>query len=71
MLHVNILQRKKTPEGWRNVSLKRDGRGRIQWPSGGRFLIEWRDAGRRLREAAGDTPADALARGTAQKAPGT
>jgi len=60
VLHVNILQRKKTPEGWRNVSLKRDGRGRIQWPSGGRFLIEWRDAGRRLREAAGDTPADAL-----------
>lgn len=60
MVHVNILQRVKTPRGWRNRSLKRDKRGRIQWPSGGRFLIEWRASGQRLREAAGDTPADAL-----------
>ena len=60
MVHVNILQRVKTPAGWSNVALKRDERGRIKWPSGGRFLIEWRKAGTRLREAAGDTPADAL-----------
>ena len=60
MVHVNILQRVKGPGGWRNVSLKRDRRGRMSWPSGGRFLIEWRESGTRLREAAGDTPADAL-----------
>ncbi len=60
MVHVNILQRVKTPTGWRNTALKRDKRKRIVWPSGGRFLIEWRDSGKRLREAAGDTPSDAL-----------
>jgi type I site-specific restriction endonuclease len=26
-----------------NVALKRNQKGRIQWPSGGRFLIEWRE----------------------------
>jgi len=46
--------------GWKNQALLRDKRGRIKWPSGGRFLIEWRESGRRLREAAGETPADAL-----------
>jgi integrase/recombinase XerD len=60
VVHVNILQRVKSETGWSNVALKRDERGRIKWPSGGRFLIEWRKSGTRLREAAGDTPADAL-----------
>ncbi len=53
MVHVNILQRVKTEKGWRNIGLKRDRRGRLKWPSGGRFLIEWRKGGKRLREAAG------------------
>jgi integrase/recombinase XerD len=57
---VNIVRRVKTPKGWANVALKRNARGRIQWPSRGPYLIEWRANGRRLREAAGDTPADAL-----------
>jgi hypothetical protein len=57
---VNILRSVKTPKGWANVALKRNVRGRIQWPSCGPYLIEWRATGRRLREAAGDTPADAL-----------
>jgi integrase/recombinase XerC len=60
MHRVNILQRVKSDKGWKNVGLKHDRRGRIQWPSGGRFLIEWRANGTRLREAAGDTPADTL-----------
>ena len=60
MVHVNILQKVKSDGGWKNQSLPRDKRGRIRWPSGGPFLIEWRESGRRLREAAGDTPADAL-----------
>ena len=60
VVHVNILQKVKGESGWRNRALARDKRGRVKWPSGGRFLIEWRESGRRLREAAGDTPADAL-----------
>jgi integrase/recombinase XerD len=57
---VNILRRVKTSKGWGNVALKRNARGRVQWPSGGRFLVEWRENGRRFRESAGDTPAEAL-----------
>ena len=60
MARVNILRRLKTSKGWGNVALKRNARGRVQWPSGGRFLIEWREDGRRLRASAGDTPAEAL-----------
>jgi hypothetical protein len=57
---VNILRRVKTSKGWANVALKRNAKQRIQWPSGGRFLIEWRENGKRLRASAGDTPAEAL-----------
>ncbi|HLO05508.1 MAG TPA: hypothetical protein VK198_02620 [Terriglobales bacterium] len=57
---VNILRRVKTSKGWANVALKRNTKKRIQWPSGGSFLIEWRENGSRLREAAGNTPAEAL-----------
>ena len=60
MVHVNILQKVKSDGSWKSRALLRDKRGRVKWPSGGRFLIEWRESGRRLREAAGDTPADAL-----------
>jgi integrase/recombinase XerD len=57
---VNIVQRVKTPKGWSNLPLKRTPKGRIRWPSGGRYVIEWRENGRRLRQSAGDTPAEAL-----------
>jgi hypothetical protein len=57
---VNILRRVKTSKGWGNVALKRNAKGRVQWPAGGRFLIEWREDGKRLRASAGDTPAEAL-----------
>ena len=57
---VNILRRVKTSKGWANVALKRNVKRRIQWPSGGRFLIEWRENGKRLRASAGETPAEAL-----------
>ena len=60
MARVNILRRVKTSKGWANVALKRNTKRRIQWPSGGPFLIEWRENGSRLREAAGTTPAEAL-----------
>jgi integrase/recombinase XerD len=57
---VNIVQRVKTSKGWSNVPLKRTPKGRIRWPSGGRYFIEWRENGRRLRQSAGDTPSEAL-----------
>jgi len=60
MARVNILRRIKTSKGWGNVALKRNPKGRVQWPSGGRFLIEWRENGKRLRASAGETPAQAL-----------
>ena len=60
MARVNILRRVKTSKGWANVALKRNVKRRIQWPSGGRFLIEWRENGKRLRASAGETPAEAL-----------
>ena len=60
MARVNILRRVKTSRGWANVALKRNSKKRIQWPSGGRFLIEWRENGKRLRASAGETPAEAL-----------
>jgi integrase/recombinase XerD len=61
MARVNITRQVKTEIGWRNVSLLRDGRGRIQWGSGvGRYLIEWYEEGRRRRLSAGSTPSEAL-----------
>jgi hypothetical protein len=47
-------------QGWTNVAHKRNTKKRIQWPSGGRFLIEGRENGKRLRASAGETPAEAL-----------
>jgi hypothetical protein len=60
MARVNILKQVKTPTGWRNVALRRDARNRIKWTSAGRYIIEWREDGRRQRQAAGVTPAEAV-----------
>jgi len=57
---VNILRQVRTDKGWRNAALPRKQDGPIKWPSNGRYLIEWRENGRRVREAAGTTPAEAL-----------
>ena len=57
---VNILQKLRTEKGWRHAALPRKKDGRIKWPAHGRYLIEWRESGRRLREAAGTTPSEAL-----------
>jgi hypothetical protein len=57
---VNILRGVKTSKGWANVALKRNTKKRIQWPSGGRFLIERRENGKRVRASAGETPSEAL-----------
>jgi integrase/recombinase XerD len=60
MARVNILRQVRTEKGWRNAALPRKQDGHIKWPTRGRYLIEWRDNGRRLRKAAGVTPAEAL-----------
>ncbi len=61
MARVNIIRQVKTPDGWKNVALERDGKARIKWGSGpGRYLIEWRENGSRKRQAAGTTPSEAL-----------
>lgn len=59
MARVNILLRIRTQTGWRNVALQRTPKGKIRWTTTGSYLIEWRENGRRLRQAAGTTPADA------------
>jgi integrase len=56
---INILQQVRTDKGWRHAPLPRKRDGRINWPTRGRYLIEWRENGRRLRQAAGVTPAEA------------
>jgi integrase/recombinase XerD len=60
MARVNILKQVKTANGWRNIALRRDARKRIKWTSAGRYIIEWREEGRRQRQAAGVTPAEAV-----------
>ena len=61
MARVNITRQVKTLTGWKNVSLDRDGRGRIKWgPGAGRYILEWYEGAQRRRQAGGTTPAEAL-----------
>lgn len=61
MAHVNIIKQIKEDGRWKNFALDHDSRGYIKWSSaGGRYLIEWREKGKRKRQAAGVTPAEAL-----------
>ncbi len=61
MARVNITRQVKTLTGWKNVSLDRDGRGRIKWgPGDGRYILEWYEGAQRRRQAGGTTPAEAL-----------
>jgi integrase len=62
MPHVNILKQVKVSGQWRQVAIPRDEHGRSNWKSlpEGRYFIEWRERGKRRREAAGITTADAL-----------
>jgi len=61
MPRVNINRQIKTLAGWKNVSLDRDGRGRIRWGAGaGRYILEWYEGAQRKRQSGGTTPAEAL-----------
>ena len=60
MARISILRRVRTENAWRNLPLGRSPKGRIKWVATAPYLIEWRKAGRRRREAAGTTPAEAI-----------
>ena len=62
MPRVNILKQVKVCDGWKLVSIPRDCRGRPDWKAlpEGRYFVEWHERGKRRRQAAGVTVAEAL-----------
>lgn len=62
MARVNIIKRFKADGRWQMCSIPRDSQGRYKWKTlpDGRYLIEWWERGKRKREAAGLTVAEAL-----------
>ncbi len=61
MARVNITRQVKPLTGWKNVSLDRDGGGRIKWePGASRHILEGYEGAQRRRQAGGTTPAEAL-----------
>src|SRR5436190_7614468 len=62
MACVNILKRIKIDGRWKMVSIPRRQNDNYDWKSlpEGRYLIEWYERGKRRREAAGQTVAEAL-----------
>src|SRR5262245_60238409 len=63
MARVNILKRIKVDGRWKMVSIpRREGTDNYDWKAlpEGRYLIEWYERGKRRREAAGITAAEAL-----------
>ena len=62
MPHVNILKQIKVDGQWKLVSILRDEHGRADWKAlpEGRYFIEWRVHGKKKRQVAGATAAEAL-----------
>lgn len=62
MGHVNILKKINSNGQWELRSIPRKPSGGYDWTAlpDGRYFIEWRDDGKRRREAAGVTAAEAL-----------
>ena len=62
MARVNIIKQVKVGERWKMVSIPRDRHGRHNWkalPEGG-YFVDWYENGKRKRQAAGTTTAQAL-----------
>jgi len=62
MSHVNIVKKIKVDGDWKLLSIPRNTKGNYDWnvlPEG-LYLIEWRTGGKRRRESAGVTAAQAL-----------
>ncbi|HLY60999.1 MAG TPA: tyrosine-type recombinase/integrase [Terriglobia bacterium] len=62
MARVNILKQVKVVDRWKLVSIPQDKHARKDWKAlpDGRYFIEWWECGKRKRQAAGVTVADAL-----------
>ncbi|MGH9583016.1 MAG: phage integrase N-terminal SAM-like domain-containing protein [Bryobacteraceae bacterium] len=62
MSRVNILKRVKIGARWKLFSIPRNDKGNFDWGAlpDGRYFIEWYLAGKRRREFAGTTAAQAL-----------
>ena len=62
MSRVNILKQVKVGDRWKLVSIPHDDHGRNNWKAlpEGRYFIEWWERGKRKRQAAGVTTAEAL-----------
>jgi site-specific recombinase XerD len=60
--HVNIVKKIKIDGDWKLLSIPRNAKGNYDWTAlpEGLYLIEWRAAGKRRRESAGVTAAQAL-----------
>ena len=61
MARVNILKQVKLLDRWKLVAIPRDRHGRKNWNAlaSGRYFIEWYENGKRKRQAAGVTVAQA------------
>ena len=62
MSHVNIVKKIKINGDWKLLSIPRNTKGSYDWNAlpEGLYLIEWRAGGKRRRESAGVTAAQAL-----------
>ncbi|MBV9035030.1 MAG: hypothetical protein JO182_11120, partial [Acidobacteriaceae bacterium] len=62
MSRVNIVKKVKVEGAWKLLSLPRNAKGNYDWNSlpQGLYLIEWYAGGKRRRESAGVTAAQAL-----------
>jgi site-specific recombinase XerD len=60
--HVNIVKKIKIDGDWKLLSIPRNAKGNYDWNAlpDGLYLIEWRAGGKRRRESAGVTAAQAL-----------
>ena len=62
MPRVNILKQVKSDTGWKLVAIPRNKKGGYDWDSlpEGRYYIDYCQRGKRRRQAAGRTAAEAL-----------
>ena len=60
--HVNIVKKIKIDGDWKLLAIPRNAKGNYDWNAlpDGLYLIEWRAGGKRRRESAGVTAAQAL-----------
>src|SRR5258708_34215436 len=62
MSRVNIIKKAKVDGNWKLISIPRNAKGSYDWNAlpEGLYLVEWRAGGKRGRESAGVTAAQAL-----------